>query len=265
MPTLTVNGLPIHFSDTGLGEETIVFSHGLLFDNHLFDKQIAELSQHYRCVSYDHPGQGASGMPPLPFSMEDLYSYAAGFIEALNIGPVHFVGLSMGGFIGMRLAARRPELIKSLTLLDTSAEDEPNKLKYTLLNTIVRFFGAAPVTGAVMPIMFSQTFLNDPARREEKALWTKHMQSLPRNIVHSVNAVISRRAVADEIPGISVPTLIAVGLEDVATVPAKAEKIHALIPGSQLKYIKGAGHSSTIEEAGQINDMIRAFLGKVGQ
>ena len=171
----------------------------------------------------------------------------------------------MGGFIGMRLAARNPHLLKSLILLDTSAEDEPNKLKYTLLNTIVRFFGAGPVTGAVMPIMFSQTFLNDPARREEKALWTKHMQSLPRNIVHSVNAVISRKGVTDEIGRIKLPTLIAVGKEDVATVPAKAERIHALIPGSELKYISGAGHSSAIEVAAQVNDMIRAFLGKVGK
>jgi len=59
--------------------------------------------------------------------MENLYSDAVGFIEALDCAPCHFVGLSTGGFIGLRIGIRRPDLVKSLVLMDTSADDEPEE------------------------------------------------------------------------------------------------------------------------------------------
>ena len=65
----------------------------------------------------------------------------------------------------MRLAARRPDLVRSLILMETSAQPEPNKLNYGILNTLVKFFGVASVTTPVMKIMFGDTFLQDPSRR----------------------------------------------------------------------------------------------------
>ena len=58
----------------------------------------------YRCVTYDHRGQGQSPASPTPYDMETLAADAAALIGALGAAPVHFVGLSMGGFVGMRLA-----------------------------------------------------------------------------------------------------------------------------------------------------------------
>ena len=53
--------------------------------------------------------------------MDTLTDDAVALIESLGVAPVHYVGLSMGGFVGQRIAARRPELIRTLSLLDTSA------------------------------------------------------------------------------------------------------------------------------------------------
>ncbi|SDZ08243.1 alpha/beta fold hydrolase [Nitrosomonas sp. Nm33] len=71
---------------------------------------------------------------------------------------------------------------------------------------------------------------------------------------------MDRQGVYDEIGKITTPTLIMVGEEDVATVPAKAERIQARIAGSHLVRIPGAGHSSTIEEPEAVNMAIKAFL-----
>ena len=106
----------------------------------MFEAQVAELSKTYRVIAYDHRGQGKSEVKG-PFDMDAVAEDAAALIRDLVGGPVHFIGLSMGGFVGMRLAARHPELIKSLVLLETSANAEPleNLPQYKLLNGIVRW------------------------------------------------------------------------------------------------------------------------------
>src|SRR5439155_391619 len=81
---------------------------------------------------------------------------AAGRTESRRAAPCHFVGLSMGGFIGMRLALRRPELLRSLALLETAADPEPalNKPKYALMGLITRALGTRPLLAPIMKIMF---------------------------------------------------------------------------------------------------------------
>ena len=81
--------------------------------------------------------------------------------DALKLALVHFVGLSMGGFVGMRIAARRPELLKSLTLLETSADPEPteNLSRYRLLQFIGRWFGPRYIVNGAVKILFGQKSL----------------------------------------------------------------------------------------------------------
>jgi 3-oxoadipate enol-lactonase len=260
MATITINQTEIYYEIHGDGEETIVFSHGLLWSGKMFQSQLDFFKARYRCVAYDHRGQGRSTDSARAFDMEDLYNDGKAFIEALNLGPCHFVGLSMGGFIGMRMAARNPELIKSLILLDTSADAEPFKFKYSVLNTIVKFFGVPSVSTKVMPIMFGQKFLNDPSRTSELAYWKGQLDSNRKSITQSVSAVIHRKAVATEIPSIKCNVLVVVGDQDVATIPEKSIRIHNLIPKSTLKIIEGAGHSSSIEEPQKVNQAIDEFL-----
>src|SRR3546814_1843958 len=73
----------------------------------------------------------------------------------------------------MRLGARRPDLIRSLILMETSADPESpeNVPKYRKLNFIARWLGLGLVAGKVMPIMFSRDFMGDPARAAERRHW----------------------------------------------------------------------------------------------
>jgi 3-oxoadipate enol-lactonase len=260
MPTIKIKDCNIYYEIHGEGPETIVFSHGLLWSGKLFYKQVDYFKSKYKIVTYDHRGQGQSEVTDSGYDMDSLAEDAAALIEGLNLGKVHFAGLSMGGFVTMRLASRRPDLIKSAILMETSAQPEPNAAKYTLLNTIVKFFGISPVANTVMKIMFGDTFLNDSKRKAEKEEWTNVLKANKKTIVKAVNGVITRNGVENELPNIKCPTLILVGNEDKATVPEKAEFIHSKIPQSKLVYIKNAGHSSSIEEPEQINMAIEIFL-----
>jgi pimeloyl-ACP methyl ester carboxylesterase len=263
MPMLSVNGTELYYEDTGGPGEPIVFSHGLLWSTRLFGPQVDALRSRYRCIAYDHRGQGRSAVPDMSvIDMETLYQDALALIGALGLAPCHFVGLSMGGFVGMRLAARRPELLRSLSLLETTGDPEPtaNVPRYTLLNLITRFGGLRAVADPVMRIMFGRTFLTDPNRAEERALWRSRLLENRRDIWRAVNGVIKRQGVAHELAHIRVPTLIVVGEEDVATVPAKAEALHQRIPGSKLVRMPRGGHSSTVEEPALVNAALGSFL-----
>ncbi|TCL09650.1 pimeloyl-ACP methyl ester carboxylesterase [Shimia isoporae] len=265
MPFADLNGAHIHYTDTGGQGEAVVMSHGLLHHGGMFAAQVAHLKERYRVITFDHRGQGQSGVTESGYDMDTLCEDAAALIEHLGVGPCHYVGLSMGGMVGMRLAARRPELLKTMTLLNTSAEAEPasNRPKYKLMNLCARWLGLGSVVGGAMQSMFGQTFLKDPARAEERAFWRKSMKSGDRiGVTRAVAAVFSREGCEALLGQIDLPVGIGAGEEDVATVPEKSERIAAAIRGSQLKVFKGAGHSSTIETPDQVNALIDATIAR---
>jgi len=268
MPSITINQVNYHYTDTQKGDEIIIFSHGLLWSGYMFHKQETFLKDRFRVITYDHRGQGKTEAPENGYDMETLYEDAVALIEALSPHKkVHFVGLSMGGFIAMRIAARRPDLLKSVILMETSADAEPpeNAGKYKTLNTVVKWLGTWAVVGNVMPIMFGQKFLNDELRKSERNEWKAQMKLCKApGIVKAVAGVIERKSIFNELSKITIPTLIMVGTQDVATVPAKAERIHTQIAHSQLVYLEGGGHTSSIEEPEQVNLAIDNFLKSIG-
>ncbi len=268
MTTIRINGAELHYEDSGGEGEPILFSHGLLWNTTLFAPQVAALRGRYRCVAYDHRGQGQSGESSLrSIDMDTLTDDAAQLIAALRLGRVHFCGLSMGGFVGMRLAARRPELLRSLILLETTADAEPpgRKPKYRLMAFVSRWLGTRLVLPSVMPILFGRSVLADPARAADRAAWRAQILATDRrSIWRALNGVLERPAIHDELGKIATPTLVLVGEEDVATVPAQAERIAAAIKGAELLRIPGAGHSSTVEQPAAVNAAIAAFLARLG-
>jgi 3-oxoadipate enol-lactonase len=263
MATIFINGTSVYYVDSGGSGSPIVFSHGLLWDSTLFAPQIAVLKDGYRCVAYDHRGQGRSADGTgHAIDMETLAIDAAALIETLGLGRVHFCGLSMGGFIGMQLAINRPELIRSLVLLETSADPEPfpSKMKYRVLNFAARWLGLKVVANSVTGILFGRTTLRDPSRAAELLAWKKHLLSNRRSIWRAVNGVILREGIYDRLARISAPTLVVVGEEDVATVPAEAERMASAISGSKLVRIPNAGHSASVEQPGAVTTAIAEFI-----
>jgi 3-oxoadipate enol-lactonase len=263
MPHIQLNNIKLFYIKEGEGKEVIIFSHGLLWNHKMFLEQVEFLKKKHTIIAYDHRGQGQSEVNNSPIDMDILTEDVLELIDKLVGQSVHFVGLSMGGFVGMRLAARYPEKVKSLILLETSANSEPveNLPKYKFLNGIVKLFGGVPmVASKVMPIMFAQSWLENPKNKDAYKKWMKELQSNKKSITKSVEAVIYRKGVEDEIRNIKCPTMVVVGDEDVATKPEKAKFIQMAIPNATLHMVPGSGHSSCIEKPDEINRLLGDWL-----
>jgi len=263
VPLLNINGAKIFYQETGSGPETIVFSHGLLMSGEMFSAQVDAFKENYRCICYDHRGQSRSGITDSGYDMDTLTADAAALIRELGCAPCHFAGLSMGGFVGMRLAISHPELLKSLVLLDTTADPEPeqNKGPYRRLAFIGRWLSFRLVIKPLMKIMFGRSFLENPGRVDERAKWKNHLLGLNRTgTSRAAHGVIDRKGVYDRLSEINTPTLIVVGQEDVATPPAKSQRMRDAIAGSVYRELPRGGHSSTIEEPDAVTRAMREFF-----
>ena len=272
MPTLEVPGATIAYEDSGPPPDrpdapTVVFGHGLLFSGWMFHAQVAALSSRYRCVTVDWRGQGDS--PPTrggDYEMDTLFSDAVALVEHLGVGPVHWVGLSMGGFVGQRIGARRGDLLRSLTLLDTSPDREPvgSAVKDLAMANVYRLVGTRPLRSAVLKIMFGPTFLADPASRPTTDRFIERLERCDRGgMRHAIIAVATRKPVYEELAAVRVPTLVVTGADDRPTPPDKGRRIADRIPGAQLEIVPQCGHSSTVEQPATITRLIAQFLASV--
>jgi len=267
MPIIKIRDTEIFYSDTDPSndnnKETIIFAHGLLWDHRMFDDQIECLQDKYRCIAFDFRGQGQSPSTKSGYDMENLTEDTLALIDKLVDEPIHFLGLSMGGFIGMRIAINHPEKLKSLMLLETTADPEPeeNQPKYLKLCFIAKWLSVGAVVNKTMPIMFSQSFLHDPEKSDLKKQWEERMKELNRwTFGRAVKGVVHRNGVYESLHKITTPTLIVVGDEDVATVPAKSHRMNEAIKDSQLVIVEKAGHTSSVEQPEAVNKAISQFL-----
>lgn len=263
MHTIEVNGTRLYYEVHGAGAETIVFSHGLLMNAGMFSAQVEVLKDRYRCITYDHRGQGRSAVPDDGYDMDNVARDAASLIRTLHAWPCHFVGLSMGGFVGLRLAIHHPELLRSLTIMESSADPEtPERIgPYRRMALVGRWLGFGLVVDRVMNILFGQTFMADPERADERQAWREQILCNDRKGIYlAAQGVIDREGVYGQLGDITMPTLIIVGEEDTGTTPDKSHRMHKAIAGSKLVVIPGAGHSSSIEAPLEVTRAIESFI-----
>ncbi len=267
MPQIRVNDVELFYEEKGAGSEVMLFSHGYLMNHTMYDAQVEQFKDRFRCIAYDQRGHGRSENVTSSYNLDALVNDAIALIEALNIAPVHFVGLSTGGFVGLRIALRRPELLKSLVLIDTSADaEEKDKLKqYNLLLKTINLVGWRPVIGRVMSILFYETFLKDPQRQAEVKKWrgiiTGHNT---KAITAFADAIFNRDSVIDRLGQIKTPSVVIVGKHDAATPSAHAQTIADGIHDCRLRVVPDAGHSAPIEKPLAVAEAMRLFYERVG-
>jgi pimeloyl-ACP methyl ester carboxylesterase len=259
---ININGAGLSVEERGRGDESIVFAHGVLLNRRIFDHQLAALQDRYRCVSFDFRGHGRSEVPDGGYAVDELAEDAAALIRHLGCHPCHFVGHSLGAFVGLRLAARQPELIRSLVLVSASADAQPrlDAVRYRMMQLMARKVGLRPLAPTLMGVLFSRTYLRDPDRATERETWRQMIgaQSLA-GALRAVDGVLDRASVRDELARIMAPTLIVVGEEDPAAPLRLAKGIQAGISRSQLVTVP-AGHVSPVEQPEAVTDVIERFL-----
>ena len=124
---------------------------------HMWDPQVAALTQHFRLVRYDRRGHGKSGVPAGPYNMEMLGRDALAVLDAAKVEKINWCGLSMGGMVGMWLGANAPQRINRLILSNTSAYFADKEIWNGRIET-VQEKGLASIVGGTMERWFTKDF-----------------------------------------------------------------------------------------------------------
>lgn len=264
MPSIRVNDTELYYVTRGESSApAVLLSHSLFFDHRMFEQQIEALSDEYHVIAYDQRGHGRSPHPQnADYHMDTLTADAAGLIEALDLAPVHFVGNSMGGFIAMRLAARKPSLLRSIAVLGSSAEEEHKIEEFRPLVEALKTDGTGPVLDTLMFIMFGDATLASPEQASLCQQWRQRMGDLPSTVGYAAQAVIEREAVLDELRGCPVPMLVIAGEEDHAYSAQLSQNIVEVVANGDYQLARAAGHSVAVEAPAVVNQYLRAHFHK---
>ena len=248
-------GGTIGVMEIGGGEATpIVFLHGVGSDKSVWAPQLAHCGGIRRAIAFDYPGYGESSFAAHA-TREDYATAILAAMDALGVERAHICGLSLGGVIAIAMHAAAPTRCASLTLSDSFAvhpdgqgihdrsvaasESIPMR---DFAEARVDFLLARPVEPTVRAEVVETMARIDPAayRIGVAAVWLADQR--------------------DRAAAIGVPTLVLCGTEDKATPPALSEELAALIPGSHLIMIEGAGHLANLERPAEFNAAVDTFL-----
>lgn len=257
---IAVNDTQINYEMTGRPDgKVVMLSHSLATSLELWTPQMAALEPHYRVVRYDTRGHGDSDVPPGPYSLEQMADDAAGLMDALGIGAVHFVGISMGGMIGQILALRHPERLRSLVLSDTTATipaDAQPAWKERI--EAVRRKGMQAVVTATLERWFTEAY-REAMPPEVKRIRDLILSTPPEGFI-ACSEAIRRLDCLERLSEVDTPALILVGEQDPGTPVSDSEAIHGRIRDSKLKVIPSAAHLCNVEQADVFNDLLLRFL-----
>lgn len=262
MRSLSLNNARLAVVDSGSGPDTLVMLHGLLFSHRMFDAQVDALESRFRCVRMDFRGQGESEVTSSGYDLGTLADDVIALVEHLDTGPVHLLGFSMGGMVAQRVALKRPDLLRSLVLMNTSAEREKasSRPRFALLNLAARFLGLEKVTSRILPLMFSDRFIEGELYRQDRERWIAMVHANDRiGVTRAVRGVVSRASILDRIRQIKLPTLVITADQDRATPPRLAWHIHEHIKGSRLVTVEDSGHMTTAEQPEAVDGALLDF------
>lgn len=247
--------------DGPAGAPVITLTHPLGATLALWDDHVAALTKQYRVLRYDVRGHGGSEIPPGPYTLEQMAGDLEELLRSLGITGTHFVGVSMGGLIGMTAALSHPRLIRSLVLCDTTACYGPGLRP--MWEDRIRVAETEGMTAALvdrtMDIWFTAPFR---AREKDTVKRVAAMleRSDPRGYVAAIRA-IGFVDLTERIAAIRCPTLVVVGEQDPGTPPAMARVIHERIPDAQLLVLSGAAHCAVVEASDRFLPALMSFLG----
>ena len=257
MPTIQSNGCPIYVAVEGSeNNPVLMLSNSLGTTLHMWDPQVAALTQHFRLVRYDRRGHGKSGVPAGPYNMEMLGRDVLAVLDALKIEKINWCGLSMGGMVGMWLGANAPQRINRLILSNTSAYFADKEIWNGRIKTI-REKGLAATVEGTMERWFTKDF-REREPRKVQSVTEMFLATKPEGYIACGEAVrdMDHREI---IKSIAAPTLIIAGRHDPATTVEAAEFIRSRIPRASLTVLEAA-HLANVEQPHDYTEAVLGFL-----
>ncbi len=236
----------------------VMLSHALGADLHLWDGLATALADRHAVLRYDHRGHGGSAAPPGPYTMDELVDDAARLIREWGVGPVVFVGISMGGMVAQGLAVRHPELLRGVVIAHSSARyPEEARAAWAQRIAAIEAGGLAAIADGTMERWFTPGF-----RAAQPALVERTRQTLLAT--DAAGYVACAQAVAsvnwlDALATVRTPALVLAGTHDAGAPPEMAQAIAERVAGAELLSIASA-HIGVAEQPELFAHAVRGFI-----
>ena len=247
-----------HRFDGPLGAPPVILSNSLGSTWAMWDPQVPALSETHRVLRYDHRGHGGSATPAAPYSIADLGQDLIALLDDLDVATASFVGLSLGGMVGMWVAAHHPERIDQLVLICTSALPGAST-SWQERAALVQADGTGAVADAVVGRWFTPEF----ATREPGLVtrMTAMVSATPAAGYAACCQAIAGLDLREECRRIATPTLVIGGAQDPAMPPAAHSRLVAdLVADARYVELSPAAHLASVEQAEAVTTLVLAHL-----
>lgn len=257
MATIQLDGVSFYFEEHGAGEPLLLL-HGLGSSGQDWELVAPRLAAHYRVLVPDVRGHGRSDKPAGAYGVPLFARDIAALCDRLGLTAVHVVGLSMGGMIAFELAVRRPELVRSLVIVNSGPDMVPRTLQFRLaLGTrvlLARLLGPRGMARILGPKLFPKPEQAELRRRLEERLG----QNDPDVYLRATRGLIGW-TVLDRLHKITCPVLALASDRDYTPPSVKAAYV-ARLKDARMELIRDSGHASPVDQPEQIGDAVLRFL-----
>lgn len=260
MPIARVNGIELYYEIHGDGEPVLLL-HGLGSSTLDWERQVAALASAYQAIAFDVRGHGRSEKPRERYTVQTFAADAAALIRHLRVGPVHVVGISMGGMIAFQLAVYAPELVQSLVIVNSGpampVRTFGQRLAIWTRIAIVHVRGMRKM-GEVLAGRLLPKPEHAAARAELVERWATND---PRAYLAALRALVNW-SVMDRLSQISQPVLVLTADHDYTPVDFK-RGYAAMLKNAEVVVIADARHFMPVERPDEFNRALMAFLRRV--
>lgn len=235
---------------------TILLSNSLAADWTMWDAVIAQLSAKYRLITYDNRGHGESTSPDQLSSMADLSADALAVLDAAKADKVWWLGISLGGMVGMQTALDHPERLLGLMVSNSRARiDQAGIDAWNMRVAKARAEGITAISQLTLERWFAPDVL---ASQTQTMAQVKAMieRTSPVGFATCVEA-IKTMALWDRLPGMQVPTCFVSGAQDGAAPPTEMQAMADRVKGSRAQVLDPCGHLSSIQRP---DDLVKLFV-----
>ncbi|MER7872141.1 4-carboxymuconolactone decarboxylase [Streptomyces solisilvae] len=219
---------------------------------HMWDRQIPELSHHWRVLRFDLPGHGGAPAHPAA-SVAELATRLLATLDQLGVERFGYAGCSIGGAIGAELALRHPHRVGSLALVSASPRFGSAD-SFRQRGVVVRTNGLDPIARATPERWFTPDFA---AAQPAIVDWAVQMvRTTDPGCYIAACEALAAFDVRAELSRIGVPTLVVAGADDQVTPPADARVLVAGIADARLALVPGASHLTPVEQPMAVTDLL---------
>lgn len=227
----------------------------------LWDPQAAVLGRRFRLLRFEFRGHGPAGAqspaPPGPYTIAELGTDVLGVLDRYGLDQVAYCGVSLGGMVGMWLAASVPDRISRLGLCCTAAYMPPASMWQDRAAT-ARTEGLAELVGPTTGRWFTPGFVarHPGPVAAVAAMFTGTNPEGYAGCAEAIAAMDQRQSIT----AITAPTLVVAGADDPSTPPGQGALLAQAIPGAALTVVRGAAHLANYENPGPVTAALAAHL-----